>query len=269
MKKMMTALAVATLAMGVTACGGAADTEAVVAAETGSIAGTWKANLDSAEFENSNNNYTIADGEYTCNSCLPPFSVTADGEWQTVDRPGIDGIKVNIVDDMTIESASRLGDEEKGRSTWTVGEDGDSMTIAWTNLDGDEVVEGSTMYSRVEAGPDGSHAASGEWAVSDLGEMTDAGLLFTYAIDGDTITSTGNGGGYTAVLGGEAVTPEGDDSGGMIAVEKISDNVYRETYSRDGETVNVLELTVDGDTLSGVSTDPRDDSVVRWNATRQ
>ncbi|GMN02786.1 hypothetical protein [Erythrobacter sp. MTPC3] len=269
MKTMMTAFAAMTLAVGVTACSEAADTEAEAPATTTGLAGTWKANIDSAEFENSNNNYLIADGQYTCNSCLPPFSIAADGEWQTVDRPGVDAIKVTVVDDMTIESASRLGEKELGKSVWTVGEGGDTMTINWTNMDGDEMVEGSTNYSLAAAGPDGAHAASGEWAVSDLGEMSDAGLLFSYAIDGDTITSTGNSGGYTAVLGGEAVVPEGDETGGMIAVEKTGDNTYRETYTRDGEVINVLDMTVDGATLSAVGTDPRDGSVIRWTATRQ
>ncbi|MBV7264583.1 hypothetical protein [Erythrobacter ani] len=269
MNKMMTALAVMTLATSLTACGGAADTDAVVAAETASLAGTWKANLESAEFENANRNYTIADGEYACNHCLPPFSVTANGEWQTVDRPGMDSMKINIVDDNTIETASRLGDKDLGNSTWTVGDDGNSVTITWTNLDGQEVVEGTTNYNRVAAGPDGAHAASGEWEVAELTNQSDAGLVFSYEIDGDTITSTGNSFGYTATLGGEPVKPEGDESGGMIAVEKTGENTYRETYTRDGEVVDVLEMTVEGDTISAVSTDPRDDSVVRWTATRQ
>lgn len=268
MKTMTTTLAALTLALGVSACTGAADEEAATA-DGGSIAGVWKANVDSAEFENDVNKYVIADGTFTCESCIPAYSVTADGEWQSVDRPGVDGIKVTIIDDNRLESASRLGDKELGKSLWTVGEDGQSMTINWTNMDGEEVTEGSTMYTRAAAGPDGSHAASGDWTVSDIGEMSEAALLFTYSLEGDTISSSGNGGGYTATLGGEAVTPEGDESGGVIAVEKIGDNAYRETYSRDGEVVNVLEMTIDGDTLSAVSTDPRDDSVVRWTATRQ
>jgi len=264
MKKLMTAAAAVTLVFGVAACGETAEAPA----ETG-LSGTWKANAGSAEFENSINSYTVADGTYTCNHCIPPFSVTVDGEWQSVERPGVDNLKVTIVDDSTLESSSRKGEEVLGESVWNVSEDGQTMTLSWTNFRGDETTNGSTTYARASAGPDGSHAVSGEWTVSQLGEMSDAAVTWTYTIDGDTITSTGNSGGYTATLGGDPVTPEDDDTGRVLAVEKTGKNSYRETYSRDGEVINVLDLTVDGDTLSGVSTDPRDGSTVRWTATRQ
>ncbi|MDC8754112.1 hypothetical protein OIK40_05565 [Erythrobacter sp. sf7] len=269
MKKFVTALCAASLALGIAACSGETANGPADATAAASLAGTWKANLDSAEFENDTSSFLIADGKYTCNSCIPPFSVAASGDWEKIDRPGVDALKYTIVDDKTITTASRLGDKELGNSTWTVSDDGQSLIMNWTNLDGDEVVKGSTTYARVAPAPDGAHAASGDWNVASLGDMSDAGLVFSYAIDGDTIISSGNGGGYTATLGGEPVTPEGDNSGGVVAVEKVSDNVYRETYSRNGGVINVLELTVEGDTLRGVSTDPRDNSTVRWTATRQ
>ena len=193
MKKFMAAAAAASLAFSVAACGEMEDAPA----EAG-LSGTWKANVDSAEFENSVNSYTLADGTYTCNHCIPPFSVAADGEWQSVDRPGVDSLKLTIVDDNTLESSSRKGEEVLGESVWNVSEDGQSMTVSWTNFRGDETTNGSTTYARASAGPDGAHAVSGEWTVAELGEMSDAALTWTYTIEGDTITSTGNSGGYNA-----------------------------------------------------------------------
>lgn len=269
MKKMMTALAVMTLAMSVTACGGRTDGDAAATASDGTIAGNWKANVDSASFENDNRDWLLADGTFDCRSCLPPYQTTADGTWQEVDRPGYDGQMIEIVDDNTVKSAARLGEEELGNSTWTVSEDGQSMTIAWNDLEGDEPVSGSTMFTRTGDAPEGAHAVSGQWSVSDIGQIDDAGLMFGFTLDGDTISSSGNGSGYTATLGGEAVPLEGNNAGVMVAVEKIGDNAYRETFTLDGEVTNVTELTVDGDTLSGVSTDPRDNSKVTWTATRQ
>jgi len=269
MRKMMTAMAAMTLAMGLAACAEESAEPTATATESGSLAGTWKADVASAEAENDVDSYVFADGTYTCNSCKPPFSVTANGEWQEIDRPGVDALKVTMVDDMTISSASRRDDKQLGESTWTVSEDGQTMTIAWTNMDGEETTEGTTVLQRAAAGPDGSHAASGDWELKEIGQMSDAALTFSYEIDGDTIVSTANSGGYTAVLGGEAVTPEGDETGGVVKVEKTGENTYRETYMRDGEVINVLDMTVEGDTLKGVSTDPRDDSVFRWTAMRQ
>lgn len=269
MKKMMTALAAVTLLMGVSACNQASDDAKTETATGSGIAGTWKVNVDSAEFENDTTSFRLTDGTFTCESCLPPYSVTADGTWQTVDRPGFDAQKIEVVNDKSAKSSSRMGDKELGGAIWTVSDDGKTLTTNWTNLRGDVPTEGSTTFTRAKAGPAGSHAMSGDWIVADIGSMSDAALISTNSLDGDKYTSRGNGEGFTAVLGGEPVKIDGDDSGTLVAVEATGDNRYRETYTRDGELVTVVDLTVDGDTLSGTATDPRDKSVVRWTATRQ
>ena len=269
MKKMMTALAVVTLAMGVSACGGRTDGDTAATASDGSIAGTWTVDLASAKWDNANSNYVFADGQYSCNSCLPPFTVAADGEWQSVERPGVDQLRYAVIDEKTIETGSRFGGKDLGSSTWVVSDDGNSMTINWTNLDGDVPVTGQSTMTRVAAGPDGSHAASGEWAPQEVTDISEEGRSVTITVDGDTITFAGNGSGYTATLGGEAVTIEGDNSGTMVAIEKTGDNTYRETFTRDGETTGVNDWTVNGDTVTVVASDPRDGSSVSWTATRK
>ncbi len=265
MRKMMTAFAAISLAMGTVACKDMAgsDTEEV------SITGAWKANVDSAQFENDTRNYVLANGKFDCKSCQPPFQVKADGTWQSVDRPGSDSQMIEVVDDNTVRAAARLGDKNLGSSTWTVSEDGDTLTIAFNDVSGDEPVTGSTIFTRTATGPDGSHAVSGEWIVSDIAEISDTGLLFDYALDGDQYASSGNGTSFTATLGGEPVAIEGDDAGTMVAVEQTGENSYRETYTRDGEVVSILDMTIEGDTLSATSNDPRDGSSVAWTATRQ
>ncbi|MBT8426525.1 MAG: hypothetical protein KJO02_00700, partial [Erythrobacter sp.] len=117
--------------------------------------------------------------------------------------------------------------------------------------------------------PDGSHAVSGKWATANVSNIDEAGLRFSFGLDGDTITSRGNSESYSATLGGEAVAIDGNDAGEMVKVESTGDNSFLETYTRDGETIYTTELTVDGDTLSGVGTDAKDGSIVRWSATRQ
>ena len=267
MKKMMTALAAFTLVAGVGACSESADTAAT--ADAGSIAGEWLINLDSASFENDNRDWTLADGQYQCDSCNPPFGFAANGEWQTVDRPGSDSQMIEVVDERTVKFASRLNGEDMGSSTLTISEDGNSAVMEWTDLSGDAPVNGKFSMTRTAAGPEGSHAMSGKWAVADIESMDEAGLRYSVALDGDMMTNSGNGQSWTAQLGGEPVAIEGDNAGTMVAGEKTGDNGYRETYSRDGEVLSVAEITIEGDTLSGKSTDARDGSVVTWTATRQ
>ena len=268
MKKMMTALAAFTLVAGATACSETADTEAT-STEAGSIAGEWMADIESASFENDNRDWVLADGQYQCNSCLPPYGFAADGEWQTVDRPGTDSQMIEVVDERTVKFSSRFKGEDTGSSTMTISEDGQTATVEWTDLSGDTPVNGKSTFTRTAAGPEGSHAMSGKWTTANIDSIDEAGLKFTFAVDGDTLTNSGNGSSWTATLGGEPVAIEGDNSGTMVAVEKTGDNTYRETYSRDGETLSVTELTVEGDKLMGVSTDSRDGSKVTWTATRQ
>lgn len=268
MKAMMTALAAMTLVLGTAACNGAADTE-VEATIDGTIVGTWKADPSSAQAENDERNFVLADGEFTCNSCLPPYSTTANGEWQDVDRPGVDQVMVEVVDDMTIRTAFRFEGRDLGNSTWTVSEDGNSMSQAFTNLDGNETTEGDLTLTRVAAGPDGSHAMSGEWELGEYGELSDAGLMFSYALDGDTLSSSSNGGSWSATFGGDPVEIEGSEAGVMVQVERTGDNTHRETYTLDGETVGVTDVTIDGDTATFTSNDPRDDSTFTYTAARQ
>lgn len=269
MKKLLLVASAISLSMGVVACEDTADTDEVATAEAGSLTGDWQIDLDSASWENDVSTYVIADGQYTCESCLPPYSVAADGEWHDVDRPGTDSQMVEVVDDWTVRMASRYEGEDTGSSTFTIAEDGQSATVQFTDLEGDEPVEGSATFMRVSDGPEGAHAMSGGWSIGGLSDMSDAGLTFSYAVDGDQFTSTGNGTSFTATLGGDPVAIEGSTSGVMVAVEEMDGGGYRETYTRDGEVTSITELTVDGDTLSGVSNDPRDGSSVTWTATRQ
>ncbi len=76
MKKMMTAFAAISLAMGVAACGDNDEAEVVEAASDGTISGDWLADVDSAQIENDNRDYMLSDGTFACNSCTPPYEVT-------------------------------------------------------------------------------------------------------------------------------------------------------------------------------------------------
>lgn len=269
MKKMITAFAAVSLVMGVSACGekAADDTQAV--ADAGTITGNWRANVESAEFENDNLEYALADGKIECRSCLPPYSVAANGEWQKVDRPGTDGMMVKVVDDHTVMMASRLGEKDLGNVTWTVSEDGKMLTGAFQDLSGDVPVSSSGTYNRVSEGAAGSHALSGKWASAEISDVDEAGLVFSYTLDGDKLTLKDNDGGWTATVGGDPVAVEGSNSNVMVAVAGTGDNAYRVTVTREGEVLRLVDLSVEGDTMSVVSSDPRDNSTVRWTATRQ
>ena len=268
MMKMMTAFAAFTLVLGTAACSGTTETE-TEATNDGTIAGTWKADPATAVAENSDTKFVLVGDQFTCNSCLPAYSYTANGEWQDVDQPGADQVMMEIVDDRTVKTAFRFEGRDLGNSTWTVSEDGNSVVQSFVNLDGAETTEGTVTLTRKSAGPEGSHAVSGDWELGQYGDISEASLTFSYALDGDTLTQTSNGDKWSAVIGGEPVAVEGSESGVMVQVEKTGDNSYRETYTRDGETISISDVTIDGNTASFTSTDPRDNAKFTFSATRQ
>jgi hypothetical protein len=270
MNTTMTAFAALTLVLGTAACSGAATSDTETTAKTSNtISGTWKGDPATAQAENSDSNFTLIDGEFTCNSCIPTYSTKADGQWQPIDRPGYDEMKVEVVDDNTVKTSIRFKGRELGGSTWTVSDDGSTLTQSFVNLDAEETTNGTVSMSRTADAPKGAHAMSGGWKLAEYGEISDAALLNTYTLEGDTVSNSYNGGSWSAKLGGDPVAIKGSESGTMVKVEKVSDNVYRETYILDNKTVDVTEMTIDGNTMSVVSTDPRDNSVFRYTAMRQ
>lgn len=262
--RITTMAAAAALACATMAC----EDTAEVPAEAASIVGSWEADPDSFEFNGDTDTYLIADGDFTCESCETPYTIPADGEWHKIDQPFADEQRIEVVDDRTIKGARRKDGKDIGGATWTVSEDGQSMAISWTDISGEEPTSGTANFVRAEDGPEGSHAASGSWNIAGLSNMSEEGGIGTYAIDGDTITATWNNGSYTAVIGGDPVSVEGDDTG-MIAVKRTGENSFRETYTVNGEERGTLDITVDGDTLTYLNTNLRDGSTVRWTATRQ
>ncbi len=268
MKSWKGALCAASLSLALAACAGADEATEAEATTVGTFEGTWVGQTDSLQ-DDEVRNYLIADGTYTCNHCTPAYSVPASGEFESVERPGADGVMVKLVDDMTVEFAVRNEGEELSKGTWMVSEDGGTMTVTSTDLNLDEPVSSTTTLTRVSAGPEGSHAVSGEWKFAGLTDMEEAARTFTFAIDGDQLTQTGQQGSMTMTIGGEPVTPEWSTTGAATAVEKISDNTYLFTTTMDGEVVGTTEMSVEGDTLTGKGTDPRTGSTSSWTAKRK
>ena len=270
MKTMMTAMAAITLAMGLAACSEqASETTTSSATETASLAGTWKWDAASSEAENADLTAVLAEGEYTCESCIPPYTIPADGDWHDIEQPGISSTMVKIVDDRTIEYAYRFEDTEIRRGTWMVEEDGKTMKLERVDLAGAEPVTTVIVFNRNAEGPEDAHAVSGTWQPEGIESASEAALISEYTIDGDSVTYVGNDGRYTAILGGEPVAVEGSTDGTMVAIEQTGPNTYKETYTFDGEVVSTLDMTVDGDTLNFVATDARTGAVYRSSAKRQ
>ena len=70
---------------------------------------------------------------YECKTCVPPVNVKADGQFQKISGdPYRDAVMVKVVDDKHVEMASQKDGKDVSKSTRTVSDDGNTLTINWT-----------------------------------------------------------------------------------------------------------------------------------------
>lgn len=218
--------------------------------------GTWKADTNSAQAPKKPDIILIKDGTFSCKTCTPPFTIKADGQYHPVDgNPYADMIAVTLTSNGYTEHD---GKNKKIVTTTNVSlsSDGKTATVMFEDSSASTTpVKGTVIQRKIEAGPKGSHPASGSWQTVGYSGISDAGLTVTYKIAGDTVTmSTPTGQGYTAKLGGPAAPYKGDPGTDTIQV-KMDGKSLVETAMRGKKVVGVYTSTpaADGKSLSVTS----------------
>src|SRR4051812_44331904 len=97
-------------------------------AVAGDINGTWKADINSVQFDQKPDEYLLQAGAYSCKSCTPAYSVAADGAFHPVSLPYADSDAVKVVDDHTIVETAKKGGKQMSEATTTVSADGNTST---------------------------------------------------------------------------------------------------------------------------------------------
>jgi hypothetical protein len=277
--KRTTYVMAAALTLTVAACN-RADTNATNASEASeaeaadltALNGVWEADLATVKYEGKPDEFLLQGGTYKCNTCIPPLTLAADGQFHPVaDRPYYDSMSAKIVDDRTVEFHRRKGDREVGHSTMQVSADGKSLTNKFhdATTPGSEY-DGAATMRRAGAAPPGAHAVSGQWTLDKVGEYTPEALRTNYQIDGNKVTSTVQGQTYVAEIDGPAVAVQNDPGKTTVAVTREGAGL-KETYTRDGKQVAVSTIvpSADGKSVSITSSDPRDGSKVSWTANKR
>lgn len=242
------------------------------AATANAINGTWKADLNSVQFDSKPDEFVVQNGTYSCKSCGPAYSVLADGAFHPVTLPYADSDAVKIVDDHTITEVSKKGDREVGTSTMTVSPDGKTLTGSFTDTSSPGAPsKGEFTETRVAPAPPGAHPVSGQWKPVKLSNFNDAALTFTLNVSGDNFQwSTPGGTSYTAKIGGGDVPIKGDIAGTTVSVTKAGANSYQATRKRDGKIVSITTMTLAADgKLNAASEDKLAGTTTRWTADKQ
>lgn len=233
---------------------------------TGAVAasdfdGTWKYDIKTQEVSKKPNVYLLKGGSYTCSTCVPAYTVAADGSFHKVaGNPYYDEVAVKAVDPSTMTWVSRKGGKTMVEVTRVASPDGKTSMTSFNDMtapNGVPVV-GKAGASRVAAGPAGSHATSGSWVDTTDGEVSDAGLLITMRSAGDVMTlTTPTGISYTTTIDGPPSPVVGDPGWTKVALKRTAANTLVETDYR-GDTVTgvyTFALSPDGKSIRADAND--------------
>jgi hypothetical protein len=129
---------------------------AVPATAQSAFDGTWKADVAASSVNAKPNEFAIQNGVYNCTSCLPPFSVKADGAFHAAaDKPYWDEIAVEVVDPPTVQYRYRKGGKEVASATLAVAVGSDALSIRTRNINngGGVPIETTATETRLAAAP--------------------------------------------------------------------------------------------------------------------
>jgi hypothetical protein len=235
--------------------------------------GTWKVDLNTAQFPEKPQVIVLQNGTFQCSTCDPKINVKADGTDQPIQgSTEIDRLAVKVVDNKTVETTSKKGARVVESSKTTASADGKTVTAEFTFYPeaSKQPVTGKETLIRVAAGPSGSHAISGSWRIQKVSESESA-LTFTYKSSPDGLMmSDPIGESYDAKFDGKDYPIKGA-TGYTVSLTKMNDRSIDETDKRDGKAVTVNHMTVsaDGKTLTIKSENKVQGTTATYTATKQ
>jgi hypothetical protein len=219
------------------------------------IDGTYKADVATAKLSTKPDTFVVADGQYECSSCTPPYKIPADGQIHPVEgRDYWDAASVKVVDANTLEFTRYRKGTAVGTNTRVVSADGQMIT--WTSTSSDNAagkpVTNSSKSKRSAPAPAGAHASSGSWvAVNEGAQIAEENLLVTLSMKGDAVAlKTPTGESYEAKLGGPQVPVVGDKAGATVAVVAEGKGFKETGYVNGKAVVEITYTPVDAATMT-------------------
>jgi opacity protein-like surface antigen len=224
----------------------------IAAAAQSAFDGTWKIDINKADFGKKPDVFLLKDGMYSCKTCVPAYTVKADGNDQAVSgHPYYDSVAIKVVSDHEIQETDKKGGKTVGTSTSKVSADGNTVMFSFvdsSNTNGGPPVTGKGEAVRVAPGPAGSSALSGSWRTSKIEGLSDNATLTKYMVmGGELMMSSPTGQTYTAKLDGTEAPMKGDPGVTSVSVKMMGKNMLEETDKRNGKVIGVFKMTIQPD----------------------
>jgi len=193
----------------------------------------------------------LQNGVFECTGCKPEaIKAKADGTDQPhTGSKQADTIAVKIVNDRTVETTFKKSGKVVQTIKDTVSADGKMSTAVqtdYTEARNQQVLK--AMYTRVAAGPLGSHATSGSWQLQNVefGPMT-----LKSSPDG-LMSSSLAGESFEAKFDGKDYPVKGATPSTTVSLTKVNERTIDQTTKQDGKIMSVAHMTVsdDGKTMT-------------------
>src|SRR3954469_18190491 len=128
-----------------------------IALAQSAIDGKWKTDIKSISGPDKPSRYSVKEGMYECESCVPQIKVKADGKDQLLEgTPYFDVYAVKITDDSTMELVGRKAGRTVSVGKIAVSADGKTMSREFTiNEPGGLTNKYASKMTRVAAAPKG------------------------------------------------------------------------------------------------------------------
>jgi hypothetical protein len=215
--------------------------------------GTWKVKLDSMQFSGRPTETVLMNGSYSCKTCVPPFTIKADGTDQpTPLHDTRDHMSVKVVSPTTVEYTEKAGGKVTSTNTDTVSADGNRLTSTFTVYGGAEPFTGTSTSKRVGPAPPGAHAVSGAWMQDSYPEISESAKVFVVESTDNGIKWTWNGIVADAKFDGKQYAIQDDPYHTLVAIKRINDRQFEERGTSEGQLQYITMWTVstDGKTMT-------------------
>jgi hypothetical protein len=223
--------------------------------------GTWVAKPEAVQLPKRPEVYSLQNGVYECESCMPKIKVDADGEDHPVaGSPYFSAIAIRVVDDHTIEITEKQKEKIVYKELDQVSGDGSTLRQDVKDLaapNGEAVVAQETLQ-RISAGAADAHAISGSWQAQKIKFTSENGIAVSYHSTLEGLqASNPSGEGYDAKFDGKEYPVHGSPSHSTVTLKKINANTILETDRQDGRVHYLVRMTVsrDGRTMKVTETD--------------
>jgi hypothetical protein len=195
----------------------------------------------------------LANGEYECPTCIPPYTAKADGHDQPLQgNPYFDTISIAIIDDHTIAKTGKKDGRVIADTKVTVSADGATKTEVQTIIGMAPVpVELTSKFSRISTGKPGSHLVSGGWQMTEMDVSNHVEDTSFKVIGGGIAMIDRMGRSYAAKLDGTRAPYKGSDQFNGVSVKLIDERTIEESDLIDGKVVKISRwaLSPDGQTI--------------------